>query len=347
MGEETPSQEQEYWGWKANIQKTNYLGSGLQSHSDRFDSFGGYLYTSIHGGAPKSASQILVKNNPPNGGKFGNMTSRRFDSFGGHRYVPGHVLRDNAHHSLGMKYEEEKVQRGWIPNGGSFTKSMSLRFDGPGSYTYNSRRLLDARDLRKQKKKDSTNRTKETSRARSSRSPSSSPLSPSGEKEKIQTKRRGRSSSRAKKGHTRGRSPTYKRFFPEPQSPAKTLWRRRRDDHSSVSTPSSSSSAVMRTNSSSIKSAGTKAAAARLRDRNVQERMKKSFLFARKRWNRTNVTRNKMPSTPSVMDIASAELEEFERSPQEAQEQKRKEEGSFVRIYVCVHRMNHSTHACI
>ena len=38
------------------------------------------------------------------------------------------------------------------------------------------------------------------------------------------------------------RSPTYKRFFPEPKSPAKTLWRRRRD-HSSVSSSSSPSSA--------------------------------------------------------------------------------------------------------
>lgn len=314
MEEEVPTQEQEYWGWKANIQKTNYLGSGLQSHSDRFDSFGGYLYSQIHGGAPKSAAQILVKNKLPKGGKFGNMTSQRFDSFGGHRYVPGHILRDNAHHSLGMKYEEEKVQRGWVPSGGSFTKSMSLRFDGPGSYTYNSRRLLDARDLRKQRKKDRTNRTQETSRARRSRSPSPSPRPPSRKNGK-KTERRGRSSVKKKERRTRGRSPTYKRFFPEPKSPAKTLWRRRRD-HSSVSSSSSPSSASRNSSGSSgVRTAGTKAAAARLRDRNLQERMKNSFRFAKKRCNRTNVPRRQIPSTPSVMDIASAELEEFERSP--------------------------------
>ena len=285
------------------------------------------MYSQIHGGAPKSAAQILVKNKLPKGGKFGNMTSQRFDSFGGHRYVPGHILRDNAHHSLGMKYEEEKVQRGWVPSGGSFTKSMSLRFDGPGSYTYNSRRLLDARDLRKQRKKDRTNRTQETSRARRSRSPSPSPR-PSSRKNGKKTERRGRSSVKKKERRTRGRSPTYKRFFPEPKSPAKTLWRRRRD-HSSVSSSSSPSSASRNSSGSSgVRTAGTKAAAARLRDRNLQERMKNSFRFAKKRWNRTNVPRRQIPSTPSVMDIASAELEEFERSPQEVENKK---EGSFVR----------------
>ena len=130
---------------------------------------------------------------------------------------------------------------------------------------------------------------------------------------------------------TRGRSPTYKRFFPEPKSPAKTLWRRRRDHSSVSSSPSSVSRNISASSrSSSVKTAGTKAAAARLRDRNVQERMKNSFRFAKKRWNRTNVSRRQkdFPTTPSVMDIASAELEEFERSPQEIENKK---EGSFVR----------------
>ena len=72
---------------------------------------------------------------------------------------PGTYLERQRYHSLGMKYEEEKVQRGWVPSGGSFTKSMSLRFDGPGSYTYNSRR---PRERSVSREKDRTNRTQET-----------------------------------------------------------------------------------------------------------------------------------------------------------------------------------------
>ena len=353
---ELPTQEKEYWGWKSNIQKTNYIGSGLQSHSDRFDSFGGYRYGAIHGGAPETAKQVLVRKELPKGGQFGNMTSRRFESFGGHRYVPGHVLRDNAHHSLGMKYEEEKVQRGWEPKGGSFTKSMSLRFDGPGSYSYGSRRLLDANDLRKQRSKDKAYRTQETSRARRSRSRSaekkkgSPPPSSSSS-----TRGRGRSNERNKQERTRGRSPTYRHFFPEPRSPAKMLWSRRGrreeddDNYSSLSSSSTMSSTQQqryKTNTKkkiTHKTPGTEAAAARLRERNLRQRMQNSFRFARKRWKRPVRTPG-VESTPSVMDIASAGLEEFKRptpsppprsvkrSVDRGMKHKKKKQGSFVPV---------------
>lgn len=144
--EETPTTEREYWGWK-NPKKSNISGVGLQSHSDRFDSFGSYLYEQTHGGAPPKAKAMSFDKHKIVGGTFGKMTSNRFDHFGGVHYEARlHQKTGKSHNKLGMGFAREKSARGWNTPGGSFSRGSS-RFDGPGSYGYETRRLLDAKDV--------------------------------------------------------------------------------------------------------------------------------------------------------------------------------------------------------